>query len=93
MEELFQKINNELPYQTTPKEKRKSLVHNIGGGWYVKTLGHKLPPLKKRKSSKKGKKQGDKIKRRPTDANQEWCDWEFLLHWNKLEWVNPRRRD
>ena len=23
-------------------------------------------------------------------ANQSWNDWEFQIHWNKLEWVNPR---
>ena len=30
------------------------------------------------------------MKRRLTEANQEWCDWKFQIHWNKLEWVNPR---
>ena len=24
------------------------------------------------------------------EANQWWNDWKFQLHWNKLEWVNPR---
>ena len=23
-------------------------------------------------------------------ANQNWNDWKFHIHWNKLEWVNPR---
>ena len=23
-------------------------------------------------------------------ANQSWNDWKFQIHWNKLEWVNPR---
>ena len=22
--------------------------------------------------------------------NQSWDDWKFKIHWNKLEWVNPR---
>ena len=22
--------------------------------------------------------------------NQCWNDWKFKIHWNKLEWVNPR---
>ena len=23
-------------------------------------------------------------------ANQNWNDWKFQIHWNKLEWLNPR---
>ena len=22
-------------------------------------------------------------------ANQDWNDWKFQIHWEKLEWVNP----
>ena len=22
-------------------------------------------------------------------ANQNWNNWKFQIHWNKLEWVNP----
>ena len=55
MEELFQKIPVELPNQPSRKEKRKSLLHAIGCGWYVDKLGQNLPPLKKRKLSKKPK--------------------------------------
>ena len=29
------------------------------------------------------------MKRRLTEANQEWCDWRFQIHWNNLDWVNP----
>ena len=25
-------------------------------------------------------------------ANQNWNDWKFQIHWNKLEWINPRSR-
>ena len=49
MKKLMQKIPVELPKQPSPKEKRKSLLHAIGGGWYVNTLCQKLPPLKKSK--------------------------------------------
>ena len=90
---MFQKINVELPNQPSPKEKRKSLLNAIGGGWYVYKLGQKLPPLKKRKLSKRPQKEEYKIKRRLTEANQEWNDWKFQIHWNILEWVNPRSRD
>ena len=56
MNKKIQKIPAELPNQPIPKEKRKSLLHAIGGGWYLKKLGQKLPPLKKRKLSKKAQK-------------------------------------
>ena len=35
----------------------------------------------------------DEIRRRLTEANQMWNDWIFQMHWNKLEWVNPRSRN
>ena len=47
MEEMFQKISFELPYQPIPKRKRVSLLHSIRGGWYVETLCRNVPPLKK----------------------------------------------
>ena len=47
MKVLFQKIPVKLPNQSSPKEKRKSLLHAIGGGWYVEKLGKKPTPLKK----------------------------------------------
>ena len=71
MEELFLKIPFEVPNQPSPKDKSKSLLHAIEGVWYVEKLGQKLPPLKKRKLSKKGQKENNKIKRRLTEANQE----------------------
>ena len=40
---------------------------------------------------KKGEK--NKIYIRLTEANQEWFEWEFQIHCNKLEWVNPRSHD
>ena len=59
----------------------------------MEKLGQKLPPPKKRKLRKKFKKEEYKIKRRLTKDNQEWNDWKFQIHWNKLEWVNPRSPD
>ena len=47
MEKLFLKIPVEIPKKTFPKEKLQSLLHTIGGGWYVKKLGQELPPQKK----------------------------------------------
>ena len=37
----------ELPNKTSTKEKRRSLLHTIGGGWYMDKLGQNLSPLKK----------------------------------------------
>ena len=53
MEELFHKIPVILPNKPSPKENRGSLLHAIGWGWYVEKLVQKLPPLNKRKLSKK----------------------------------------
>ena len=36
------------------------------------------------------KKEEGKINRRLNEANQEWNDWKFQIHWNKLERINPR---
>ena len=57
MNKLFQKISVELLKQTSPKEKRKSLSHPIGGGWYVKQLGLNLPQLKETRLRKKNQKE------------------------------------
>ena len=55
-------------------------------------LGQKLSPLNKSKLRRK-KEEENKIKIRITESNQEWCDWKFHIHWNKLEWANSRSRD
>ena len=79
MVELFYKINVGIPNQPSPRVKRKSLLHSIGGGWYVEKLGHRLPPLKKIKLIKISQKEENKIQRRLTEANQEWNDWKFQM--------------
>ena len=82
---MSQKIPVEHPKQPISKEKRKSLLHAIGGGWYVKKLGQQLPPLKKRKLSRKTQKEEDEIKRKLQESNQYWNDWKFQIYWNKRE--------
>ena len=77
MEELFHKIPVKLLNKPSPEEKLKSLLHAIGGSWYVDKLLQKLPPLKKRKSNKKREEEEDKIKKKLAEANQEWCDCKF----------------
>ena len=56
-------------------------------------LGQKLQPPKKRKLSTPPPKEEDEIKIILAEANQYWNGWKFHIHWNRLEWVNPRIRD
>ena len=90
--ELFQKIPVELPNQPSPREKSKIVITCYVCGWYVDKLVQKISLLKKMKLSQT-KKEENKIKIKLKKANKEWCDWKFQIHWNKLEWVNPRSRD
>ena len=53
-------------------------------------INEKIPPLKKRKLSKKSQEKEDKIKRNLQMENQSWNACRFQIHWNELEWVNPR---
>ena len=48
---------------------------------------------KEKEIKQKYQKEEDKINRRLTEANQEWNDWKFQIHCNKLQWVNPRSHD
>ena len=51
-----------------------------------------LTPLRKQKLSKKAQEKYDKIKRNLKTENQNWNDWKFQIHWNILDWVNPRSK-
>ena len=62
---------------------------DIGGGWYMKRSAKGLPPLKRPKLSKKAQEKENEINKL-YEANQWWNDWKSQLHWNKIEWVNPR---
>ena len=51
-----------------------------------------LPPLKRTKLGKKEQKRQDLIKNELFISNM-WCnDWKFQLHWNMLEWVDPKSK-
>ena len=56
------------------------------------TINEKLPPRKKLKLIKKAKEKEDEIKINLQMENQSWNDWNFQIHWNELEWENPRSR-
>ena len=49
-----------------------------------------LPPLKITKLSKKAQKRDNLIKNKKIQSNRWWNDWKFQLHWNMLEWVDPK---
>ena len=87
------KIPVELSKPSSPKEKHQSLLHAVGGGWYMKKIIQNLPPLNIRKLSKKSHEKEDEIKRKLHKANQYCNHWKFQKNWNKLEWANPRSCD
>ena len=49
-----------------------------------------LPPLKRTKLSKKAQERDDLIENKHFQSNRWWNDWKFQLHWNMLEWVDPK---
>ena len=51
-----------------------------------------LPPIIKQTLSKKIKYKNNRIKRKRHTDNRSWNNWKSQLHWNRLEWVNPRIR-
>ena len=49
-----------------------------------------IPPLKRTKLSRKAQDRHDLILKKLYESNRWWNDWRFQLHWNKLEWVDPK---
>ena len=49
-----------------------------------------LAPLKRTKLSKKAQERQDKIQKKLYEANMWWNYRKFQLHWNKLEWFDPK---
>ena len=62
----------------------------IGGGWYMEKSAKGIPSLRRTKLSKKAQERQDEIKKKLYEANKWWNDCKFQLHWNKLEWVDPK---
>ena len=93
MKKLFLKIPVELPKPYSPREKHQSLLLGIVGGWYTEKLSQKLPPLKKWRPRKKLQEKGYEIKIKLHKDNQDWNYYKFQIHWNKLDWVDPRSCD
>ena len=61
----------------------------IGGGWCMEKIDRGIPTLRRIKLNKKSQERLDEIKKL-YEANKWWNDWIFQLHWNKLEWVDPK---
>ena len=51
-----------------------------------------IPKIRKETLIKKAQEKNDNIKRKLHTANKNWNDWNFQLHCNNLEWVNPRNK-
>ena len=90
MKEMFMQIPQNVEITITSKEKIQKLLTDIGGGWYMKKCSRGLPPLKRTKLSKKAQERQDEFQKKLYESNKWWNDWKFQLHWNKLEWVDPK---
>ena len=80
MKIMFQKNPVDIHKPPIPKEKHQSLLHAIGGGWYMNKLSEKILPLEKNKIIKKSQKKEDEIKINLQMANQNWNYWKFEIH-------------
>ena len=49
-----------------------------------------LPLLRRTKISKRSQERQDEIQKKLYEANKWWNDWKSQLHWNNLEWVDPK---
>ena len=90
MVEIFKTIPQNVGKPLTIREKNQKLITDIGGGQYLGKCEKGLPPLKITKLSKKALKRDDLIKNKLFVSNISWNDCKFQLHWNMLEWVDPK---
>ena len=58
----------------------------------MKKMTKGLPTIRKKHKVRRHKRKNDKIKPKLHTANRNWNDCKFQLHYNKLEWVDPRSR-
>ena len=90
MEEIFKQIHQNFKIALTSRDKDQKLMTDIGGGWYLEKSARRLTPLKRTKLIKKAQERQDYIQNKLHESNRWWNDWKFQLHWNKLEWVDPK---
>ena len=61
--------------------------------WWWMVYGKKCQrttTIGEKKKFKKAQERQDEIQRKIYEANRQWNDWKFQLHWNKLEWVDTK---
>ena len=90
MIEMFKTIPPNVGKPLTTREKNQKLITDIGGGWYLEKCQKGIPPLKRTKLGKKSQKRQDIIKNKLFQSNMCWNDCKSQLHWNMLEWVDPK---
>ena len=56
----------------------------------MKKSARGLPLLKITKLGKKSQERQYYIQKKVYKSNRWWNDWIFQLHWDKLEWVDPK---
>ena len=61
MKEMFKKIPQNVEKPLTSREKNQKFITDIGGGWYLKRCEMGLPPLNRKKLSKKAQEMHDLI--------------------------------
>ena len=90
MVDIFKTIPQNVEKLLTSREKNEKFITDIGGGWYLEKCAKGLPPLKITKLSKEAQNRDDIIKNKLFQSNRWWNYWKFQLHWNMLEWVDPK---
>ena len=91
MSELFKTTPKSLPEKTLIIIKEISDKYQ-GSIWEMVYRQDKCQstPIKRRQSVKSEQTNEDKTKKDIRKANDNWNDWKFQLHWNKLEWVDMK---
>ena len=90
MEEMFKQIPQNVGKALTSSEKKTKT--DVRYWWWMvfEKCARGLPPLKITKLSKKEQERHAYIQEKLYESNRWWNDWRFQLHWNKLEWVDPK---
>ena len=64
MFKMFKTIPQNVEKPLTSREKNEKLITDIGGGWYLEKCEKGLPPLKRKKLSKKSQQRDDLIRKK-----------------------------
>ena len=68
------------------------LLTYIGGEWYMKKMGEKVPPPRKQELSKKAQEKYYKINRNLHTSNRNLNGWKLKIHLSMLVWVITRSK-